>query len=421
MWQEDGGALSRRVVVTGIGLVSPVGIGTQANWDALCGGQSGIGPITRFDASGFATTFAGEVKGFDPLQFIEKKELKKMDIFIQFAVAASQFAVDDAKLVVTPELAPRIGVFIASGIGGFTTIEREHKALLEGGPRKISPFFIPSAIINLAAGQVSIRFGAKGPNSATCTACTASAHAIGDAYEIIKRGAADAMIAGGSEAAICAMGVGGFGALRALSTRNEDPAGASRPFDRDRDGFVLGEGAGILILEELEFAQRRGAPVYAEMVGYGMSGDAYHMTAPSEDGDGACRVMQAALDSGGVEPAQIDYINAHGTSTPHNDRIETVAIKRIFGDQAAKLAVSSTKSMTGHLLGAAGGLEAGITALAIHHQRVPPTINLDNIEAGLDLDYVPHHARDMTIRYALSNSFGFGGTNGALLFKRFEL
>ncbi len=421
MWQEDGGALSRRVVVTGIGLVSPVGIGTQANWDALCGGQSGIGPITRFDASGFATTFAGEVKGFDPLQFIEKKELKKMDIFIQFAVAASQFAVDDAKLVVTPELAPRIGVFIASGIGGFTTIEREHKALLDGGPRKISPFFIPSAIINLAAGQVSIRFGAKGPNSATCTACTASAHAIGDAYEIIKRGAADAMIAGGSEAAICAMGVGGFGALRALSTRNEDPAGASRPFDRDRDGFVLGEGAGILILEELEFAQRRGAPVYAEMVGYGMSGDAYHMTAPSEDGDGACRVMQAALDSGGVEPAQIDYINAHGTSTPHNDRIETVAIKRIFGDQAAKLAVSSTKSMTGHLLGAAGGLEAGITALAIHHQRVPPTINLDNIEAGLDLDYVPHHARDMTIRYALSNSFGFGGTNGALLFKRFEL
>jgi len=407
--------------VTGIGLVSPVGIGTQANWDALCGGQSGIGPITRFDASGFATTFAGEVKGFDPLQFIEKKELKKMDIFIQFAVAASQFAVDDAKLVVTPELAPRIGVFIASGIGGFTTIEREHKALLDGGPRKISPFFIPSAIINLAAGQVSIRFGAKGPNSATCTACTASAHAIGDAYEIIKRGAADAMIAGGSEAAICAMGVGGFGALRALSTRNEDPAGASRPFDRDRDGFVLGEGAGILILEELEFAQRRGAPVYAEMVGYGMSGDAYHMTAPSEDGDGACRVMQAALDSGGVEPAQIDYINAHGTSTPHNDRIETVAIKRIFGDQAAKLAVSSTKSMTGHLLGAAGGLEAGITALAIHHQRVPPTINLDNIEAGLDLDYVPHHARDMTIRYALSNSFGFGGTNGALLFKRFEL
>ncbi len=407
--------------MTGIGLVSPVGIGTQANWDALCGGQSGIGPITRFDASGFATTFAGEVKGFDPLQFIEKKELKKMDIFIQFAVAASQFAVDDAKLVVTPELAPRIGVFIASGIGGFTTIEREHKALLDGGPRKISPFFIPSAIINLAAGQVSIRFGAKGPNSATCTACTASAHAIGDAYEIIKRGAADAMIAGGSEAAICAMGVGGFGALRALSTRNEDPAGASRPFDRDRDGFVLGEGAGILILEELEFAQRRGAPVYAEMVGYGMSGDAYHMTAPSEDGDGACRVMQAALDSGGVEPAQIDYINAHGTSTPHNDRIETVAIKRIFGDQAAKLAVSSTKSMTGHLLGAAGGLEAGITALAIHHQRVPPTINLDNIEAGLDLDYVPHHARDMTIRYALSNSFGFGGTNGALLFKRFEL
>src|SRR6266540_6370236 len=305
----------RRVVVTGIGLVSSLGIGTEANWAALTAGKSGIDTITKFDATQFATRIAGEVRGFDPLKFIEKKDVKKMDVFIQYAIAASQFAMDDAHLQITPELAPNAGVFIASGIGGFTTIEREHKALLEGGPRKISPFFIPSAIINLAAGQVSIRFGAKGPNSATCTACTASAHAIGDAYEIIKRGAADAMIAGGSEAAICAMGVGGFGALRALSTRNEDPAGASRPFDRDRDGFVLGEGAGILILEELEFAQRRGAPVYAEMVGYGMSGDAYHMTAPSEDGDGACRVMQAALDSGGVEPAQIDYINAHGTST----------------------------------------------------------------------------------------------------------
>ena len=412
--------MSRRVVVTGIGLVSPVGIGTQANWDALCDGVTGIGPITRFDAAGFPTRFAGEVKNFDPLQWIEKKELKKMDIFIQFAVAASQFAMDDARLKVTPELAPRVGVFIASGIGGFTTIEREHRALLEGGPRKISPFFIPSAIINLASGQVSIRFGAKGPNSATCTACTASAHAVGDAWEIIRRGAADAMIAGGSEAAICAMGIGGFAALRALSTRNDDPEHASRPFDRDRDGFVLGEGAGVIILEELEFARRRGAPIYAEMVGYGMSGDAFHMTAPSEDGDGACRVMRAALESAGVQPDAVDYINAHGTSTPHNDRIETHAIKRTFGDHAYRLAVSSTKSMTGHLLGAAGGLEAGITILAVHHQKVPPTINLDNPDEGLDLDYVPQRGRERQVRYALSNSFGFGGTNGSLLFKRYE-
>ncbi len=412
--------MSRRVVVTGIGLVSPVGIGTQANWDALCSGVTGIGPITRFDASAFSTRFAGEVKHFDPLQWIEKKELKKMDIFIQFALAAAQFAVDDARLEVTPALAPRVGVFIASGIGGFTTIEREHRALLEGGPRKISPFFIPSAIINLASGQVSIRFGAKGPNSATCTACTASAHAVGDAWEIIRRGAADAMIAGGSEAAICAMGVGGFGALRALSTRNDEPERASRPFDKDRDGFVLGEGAGVLILEELEFARRRGAPIYAEMVGYGMSADAYHMTAPSEDGDGAFRVMQAALESAGVTADAVDYINAHGTSTPHNDRIETRAIKRAFGAHAARLAVSSTKSMTGHLLGAAGGVEAGITVLAVHHQKVPPTVNLEHPDEGLDLDYVPNTCREMPIRYALSNSFGFGGTNGALLFKKFD-
>jgi 3-oxoacyl-[acyl-carrier-protein] synthase II len=395
-------------------------MGTQANWDALCAGTSGIGPITRFDAAAFSTRFAGEVKHFDPLQFIEKKELKKMDIFIQFAVAASQFAMDDAGLQTTAETEDRVGVFIASGIGGFTTIEKEHRAYLEGGPRKISPFFIPSAIINLAAGQVSIRFSAKGPNLATCTACTASAHAIGDAYEIIRRGAADAMIAGGAEAAVCPMGVGGFAALRALSTRNDDHVHASRPFDKDRDGFVLGEGAGIVILEELEFAKRRGASIYAEMVGYGMSGDAYHMTAPSEDGDGASRVMRAAIESAGIRPDQVDYINAHGTSTPHNDRIETHAIKRTFGDHARALAVSSTKSMTGHLLGAAGGLEAGITALSVRHQRAAPTINLDQPDAGCDLDYVPHAARDMKIDYALSNSFGFGGTNGALLFKRYE-
>jgi 3-oxoacyl-[acyl-carrier-protein] synthase II len=395
-------------------------MGTQANWDALCAGTSGIAPITRFDASAFSTRFAGEVKNFDPLQFIEKKELKKMDIFIQFAVAAAQFAMDDAELKTSPDTEDRVGVYISSGIGGFTTIEREHKAYLEGGPRKISPFFIPSAIINLASGQVSIRFSAKGPNLASCTACTASAHAIGDAYEIIRRGAADAMIAGGAEAAVCPMGVGGFAALRALSTRNDDPTHASRPFDKDRDGFVLGEGSGIVILEELEFARRRGAAIYAEMVGYGMSGDAFHMTAPSEDGDGAYRVMRAAMASAGVKPEQVNYINAHGTSTPHNDRIETHAIKRAFGDHARKLTVSSTKSMTGHLLGAAGGLEAGIMALSVKHQMAAPTINLDHPDEGCDLDYVPHQARAMKIDYALSNSFGFGGTNGALLFKRFE-
>ena len=412
--------MSRRVVVTGVGLVSPAGIGTQANWDALCAGTSGIGPITRFDATLFSTRFAGEVKGFDPLQFIEKKELKKMDIFIQFAVAASQYAMDDSGLSITPEIAQRVGVFIGSGIGGFTTIEREHESFLAGGPRKISPFFIPASIINLAAGHVSIRFGAKGPNLATCTACTASAHAVGDSYEIIRRGAADAMIAGGAEAAVCPMGVGGFAALRALSTRNDDPAHASRPFDKDRDGFVLGEGAGIVVLEELEFARRRGATIYAEVVGYGMSGDAFHMTAPSEDGDGAYRAMRAAIESAGVAPDRVDYVNAHGTSTPHNDRIETAAIKRTFGSHAAKLAISSTKSMTGHLLGAAGGLEAGITALSVRHQKVAPTINLETPDEGCDLDYVPLKAREMKIEYALSNSFGFGGTNGALLFKRHE-
>jgi 3-oxoacyl-[acyl-carrier-protein] synthase II len=406
--------------VTGVGLVSPLGIGTQANWEALSAGRNGIGPITRFDASQYSARIAGEVKQFDPLQFIEKKDVKKMDVFIQLAIAAAQFAVDDAGLAVTPEIATRVGVFIASGIGGFSTIEREHKALLDGGPRRISPFFIPAAIINLAAGQVSIRFGAKGPNSATCTACSASAHAIGDALEIIRRGRADVMIAGGSEAAITPMGVGGFAAMRALSTRNDDPATASRPFDLNRDGFIMGEGAGVVILEELGFAQRREAPIYAELVGYGMSADAFHITAPSEDGDGGMRVMASALDDARVPPVEIDYINAHGTSTPFNDRLETLAIKRLFGEQAGKLAISSTKSMTGHLLGAAGGLEAGITVLAIKHQLVPPTINYQTPDPECDLDYVPNTARPMSIRYALSNSFGFGGTNGALLFKKFE-
>jgi 3-oxoacyl-[acyl-carrier-protein] synthase II len=412
--------LSRRVVVTGVGLVSPLGIGTGANWEALCAGQSGIGPITRFDASQFSARIAGEVKHFDPLQFVDKKDVKKMDVFIQLAIAATEFAMKDATLKVSPENATRTGVFIASGIGGFSTIEREHKALLEGGPRRISPFFIPAAIINLAAGQVSIRFGAKGPNSATCTACSASAHAIGDAFEVIKRDDADVMIAGGSEAAITPMGVGGFAAMRALSTRNAEPQRASRPFERDRDGFVMGEGSGVVILEELEFARRRGASIYAELVGYGMSADAFHITAPSEDGDGGVRVMQAALKRAGVEPNQVDYINAHGTSTPYNDRLETLAIKRLFGEHARTVAISSTKSMTGHLLGAAGGLEAGITVLAIRHQLIPPTINYEIPDPECDLDYVPNVKRAAKIDYALSNSFGFGGTNGALLFKRFD-
>jgi 3-oxoacyl-[acyl-carrier-protein] synthase II len=401
-------------------LVSPVGIGTAANWEALCAGRSGIGPITHFDASQHAARIAGEVKSFDPLQFVEKKDVKKMDVFIQFALAASQFAVDDAKLAITRENAARVGVYIASGIGGFSTIEREHRALLDGGPRRISPFFIPSAIINLAAGQVSIRFGARGPNSATCTACSASAHAIGDAFELIRRNAADVMIAGGSEAAITPMGVGGFAAMRALSTRNDEPERASRPFDRDRDGFIIGEGAGVIVLEELETARRRGAAIYAELVGYGMSADAFHITAPSEDGGGAVRVMAAALAQAGVEPGAVDYINAHGTSTPHNDRLETLAVKKCFGEHARMLAMSSTKSMTGHLLGAAGGLEAGITVLAIKHQTIPPTINLDNPDPECDLDYVPGRQRRAAITYALSNSFGFGGTNAALLFRKYE-
>jgi 3-oxoacyl-[acyl-carrier-protein] synthase II len=412
---------NRRVVVTGIGLVSSLGIGTEANWTALLDGHSGVDTITKFDASQFATRIAGEVRDFDPLRFIEKKDVKKMDVFIQYAIAAAQFAIDDACFKVTPANSTRVGVFIASGIGGFTTIEREHKALLEGGPRKISPFFIPSAIINLAAGQVSIRFGARGPNSATCTACSASAHAIGDAYEIILRGAADVMIAGGSEAAITPMGIGGFGAMRALSTHNDDPGRASRPFDKDRDGFIVGEGSGVLILEEYESAKRRGARIYAELVGYGMSADAYHITAPSEDGDGAYRVMRAAIENAGIGPEQVDYINAHGTSTPQGDKLETLAIKRCFGDHARSLAVSSTKSMTGHLLGAAGGLEAGITALAVHHQVAPPTINLDEPDRECDLDYIPNVKRPLSVTYALSNSFGFGGTNAALLFKRHEM
>ena len=412
--------MTRRVVVTGVGLISSVGIGTEANWQALCAGTSGIGPITHFDASQHSARIAGEIKGFDPLHYIEKKEVKKVDVFIQYALAASQFAVDDARLEVGPANADQVGVYIASGIGGFSTIEREHKELLNGGPRRISPFFIPASIINLAAGQVSIRFGARGPNLATCTACTASAHSIGEAAEIIKRGDADVMIAGGSEASITPMGVGGFASMRALSTRNDEPQRASRPFDKDRDGFVVGEGAGILILEELETAKARGARIYCEIVGYGLSGDAFHVTGQPEDANGAVRSMQMALRKAGVRPQQIDYINAHGTSTPINDPTETKAVKQVFGDHAYKLVMSSTKSMTGHLLGAAGGLEAGIAALAVRDQVAPPTINLDCPDPACDLDYAPHRKRPMAIRYALSNSFGFGGTNGTLLLKGYD-
>ncbi len=412
--------MTRRVVVTGVGLVSSVGLGTEATWQALCAGQSGIAPITHFDASAFASRIAGEVKGFDPLQFLEKKDVKKMDTFIQFALAAATFAMNDAQLTVTPDIADEVGVFIASGIGGFRTIEREHEELLKGGPRRISPFFIPASIINLAAGHVSIRFGAKGPNLATCTACTASAHSIGESFEIIRRGDATVMIAGGSEAAITPLSVGGFAAMRALSTRNDEPTRASRPFDKDRDGFVIGEGSGMLVLEELEFAKARGASIYAEVVGYGLSGDAYHLTGQPADANGAVRSMKMAIRKAGIDPSQVDYINAHGTSTPINDPTETLAVNSTFGAHAKKLAMSSTKSMTGHLLGAAGGLEAGIVALAIRHQIAPPTINLEHADPACDLDYVPHTARKMKIDYALSNSFGFGGTNGTLLLKKYE-
>jgi 3-oxoacyl-[acyl-carrier-protein] synthase II len=406
--------------VTGVGLVSALGVGTEETWSNLLAGKSGIGPITHFDTTGFSTTFAAEVKGFDPLQFIEKKELKKMGRFIQFALAATQFAVEQSGLKITSEFADRVGVYIGSGIGGFDVIEREHSALLEGGPRRISPFFIPASIVNLASGFVSIRTGARGPNSATCTACSSSAHAVGDSFKLIARCEADAMICGGTEATITPLGIGGFAAMRALSTRNDAPEKASRPFDRGRDGFVVGEGAGILILEELAFAQRRGASILAEVVGYGMSGDAYHITAPSEDASGATRVMLSTLADASVLPEQVDYINAHGTSTPQGDRIETLAVKKAFGEQAHKLAVSSTKSMTGHLLGGAGGLEAGILTLAIRDQIIPPTINYEKPDPECDLDYVPNRARNARVEYALSNSFGFGGTNAALLFKRFQ-
>ena len=411
--------MSRRVVVTGVGLLSSLGIGTEATWQAVLAGKSGIGRITAFDASQFSCQIAGEIQGFDPARYIEKKEIKKMGRFIQFAIAAADCAIASASLRVDPKEAERVGVYIGSGIGGFEVIEREHLTLLEHGPRRISPFFIPATIVNLASGYVSIRTGAKGPNSATATACTTSAHSIGDSFRLIQHDDADVMICGGTEACITPMGIGGFAAMRALSTRNDEPQRASRPWDLNRDGFVVGEGSGILVLEELEHARKRGARILAETVGYGMSADAFHVTAPPPDGDGAVRVMRNALRDAHLQPEQIDYINAHGTSTDVGDRAETAAIKRCFGEHAYKVAVSSTKSMTGHLLGGAGGLEAGITVLAIRDQIAPPTINYETPDPECDLDYVPNQARPLHIEYALSNSFGFGGTNGALIFKRY--
>jgi 3-oxoacyl-[acyl-carrier-protein] synthase II len=412
--------LNRRVVVTGVGLVCGLGIGTEEVWRNILAAKSGIGPITHFDPAGFDCRIAGEVKGFEPLNWLEKKELKKTGRFIQLALAAADFAMQQAALTVTPEIADSTGVYIGSGIGGFDVIEREHSKYLAGGPGKISPFFIPATIVNLASGHVSIRYGAKGPNSATATACSASAHAIGDAFKIIQRGAADIMITGGTEAAITPMSVGGFAAMRALTTRNDDPEHASRPFDADRDGFIVGEGAGVVILEALEVAQKRGANILAEIVGYGMSGDAYHITQPAEGGDGGYRVSNAALKDAGITADDVSYVNAHGTSTPIGDAIETAALKRVFGDRAKKVPISSTKSMTGHLLGGAGGLEAGISILALRDQIMPPTANYEKPDPACDLDYIPNVARKAEVTYALSNSFGFGGTNASLIFKRWQ-
>jgi 3-oxoacyl-[acyl-carrier-protein] synthase II len=418
--KEKNRATKRRVVITGIGLISPLGVGTQKNWDALLAGQSGIGLISRFDASRFSTKIAGEVKDFRSLDFIDRKEAKKMDLFIQYALAAAQLAVEDAAINPAALEGDQTGVYVGSGIGGIGTIEENHKVLLKKGPDRVSPFFLVSTIINEASGQISIRFKARGPNSATATACATGTHAIGDSFRMILREEADLMIAGGAEAPITPLGVAGFCTMKALSERNSEPQKASRPFDAERDGFVIGEGSGILLLEELGHALRRGAKIYAEVVGYGMTGDAYHIAAPALDGAGAARVMQVTLKDAAVDPSDVQYINAHGTSTPFNDKIETAAIKRVFGDHARKLGVSSTKSMTGHLLGATGGVEAGITALCIKNQIMTPTINYDHPDPDCDLDYVPNSARPARIIYGLSNSFGFGGTNGALLLKKFE-
>ncbi len=410
---------NRRVVVTGIGLVSALGVGTEKNWSSLLEGKSGIGHLSRFDTNGFTSTIAGEIKDFDPLQFIDRKEVRKMDLFIQYAVAAAQLAVDFSGIGSEVLAGERTGVYVGSGIGGIGEIERTHKVLLEKGPTRVSPFFLISTIINEASGQISIRFGTKGPNSATATACSTSSHAIGDAFRIIARGDADRMIAGGAEAPLTPLGMAGFCAMRALSTRNEKPKRASRPFDKDRDGFIMSEGAGIILLEELETAKNRGAEIYAEVIGYGMSGDAYHVSSPQLDGSGAKMSMSEAIRDAGIPLEAVDYINAHGTSTYYNDKIETLAIKKVFGDRAYKIPVNSTKSMTGHLLGAAGGIEAGITALVLKNQIIPPTINYEIPDPECDLDYVPNTARKADVSFGLTNSFGFGGTNASLLLKRY--
>lgn len=410
----------RRVAITGVGLVSPVGLTTQESWEALKAGRSGIGPITFFDTTDYPTKFAGEVKGFDPEQYIHPKEVKKMDRFIHLALGATDQALKHSGLEITDGNAERVGVIVGAGMGGLPAIERYHEVIRERGPRRITPFFIPMTIINLASGHISINYGAKGPNSTTCTACATGNHCIGDAFRLIQWGYADAMICGGTESVITPLGIGGFNAMKALSTRNDEPQRASRPFDVDRDGFVMGEGAGILILEEMEMAKKRGATIYAELLGYAMTGDAYHMTSPAPQGEGGARCMKLALEDAGVNPEQVGYINAHGTSTKYGDELETMAIKTVFGEHAYKLAVSSTKSMTGHLLGAAGGIESVISVLALREGILPPTINLETPDPECDLDYVPNVAREVNIQYALSNSFGFGGTNACLLMKRFE-
>jgi 3-oxoacyl-[acyl-carrier-protein] synthase II len=412
--------LKRRVVITGMGMITPLGLDTESTWDGLVNGRSGIGPITQFDDKEIPAQIAGEVKGFDPAAYIEAKEIKKMDRFIHFGIAASQMAMDSAKLVITPDTAERVGVMVGAGIGGLPAIERYHKIYLERGYRKLSPFLIPMLIINEASGQISMRFGAKGPNSCAVTACATGTHSIGDAFRMIERGDADAMIAGGTESCICPIGVGGFCAMKALSTRNHEPERASRPFDRDRDGFVMGEGSGIVVLEDLEFARRRGATIAAEIIGYGLSGDAYHITSPEPTGNGAARCMAMALRDAGIAPAEVGYINAHGTSTRYGDEIETTAIKTVFGGHAGKVPISSTKSMTGHLLGAAGGVEAVISLLALSRGILPPTINLEHPDPECDLDYVPNTARKAAVDVVMSNSFGFGGTNATVVFRRFR-
>lgn len=417
---EEGSFLKRRVVVTGIGMITPLGLDTETSWTGIINGKSGIGPITQFDDKSIPTQIAGEIHGFEPEKYIELKEIKKMDRFIHLAIAASQMAMDSSGLKITQENADRVGIMVSAGMGGLPAIEKYHKSYLERGFRKITPFFIPMLIINEAAGVLSIRYGAKGPNLCVVTACATGTHSIGEAFRTIERGDADAVIAGGTESCICPLGVGGFNAMKALSTRNDEPQRASRPFDLARDGFIMGEGSGVVILEDLDSAEKRGARIYAEVIGYGASGDAYHITAPAPNGEGAARCMNMALRDAGISPSEMGYINAHGTSTKFGDELESIAIKTVFGEYAYKIPVSSTKSMTGHLLGAAGGVEAVISILALNHGVLPPTINLDDPDPECDLDYIPHMARKTQVDVAMSNSFGFGGTNACLIFRRFR-